>query len=105
MDGDLETAQFFYGKARKADDSNVRVGLASLRSAEGKRLFTVASESNQQVDGELGVYSQDRRRQTGPVELSPRINAPDGVSSVQPETPPSSDVSPAVIPVKTLSSR
>jgi Flp pilus assembly protein TadD len=29
MDGDLETAQFFYDKARKAGDSNIRVGLAS----------------------------------------------------------------------------
>jgi tetratricopeptide (TPR) repeat protein len=65
----LRSAQFFYEKARKADDSNVRVGLASLRSAEGKRLVTVAAESNHQVDGELDTYSQERRRQTGPIEL------------------------------------
>jgi len=60
MDGDLESAQFFYDKARKANDSNVRVGLASLRSAEGKKLNTVATESNQQVDGELDSYSRER---------------------------------------------
>lgn len=105
MDGDLETAQFFYDKARNADDSNVRVGLASLHSAEGKRLLTVAAESNKQVDGELDIYSRDRRRQTGPIELTPRIIAPGGVSSVKPETPSSSDVTSAVIPSVTLSSR
>jgi tetratricopeptide (TPR) repeat protein len=105
MDGDLETAQFFYDKARKAGNSNARVGLATLRSAEGKRLFTVAADSNQQVDGVLDKYSQDRRKQTGPIELTPRNNAPGGVSSVEPEKPSSSDVLPAVIPSVAISSR
>ena len=106
MDGDLETAQFFYDKARQAGNSNARVGLATLRSAEGKRLFTVATDSNHQVDGVLDKYSQDRRKQTGPIELTPRNNAPGGVSSVVPEKPSSSsDVPPAVIPSVAISSR
>jgi hypothetical protein len=105
MDGDLETAQFFYDKARKADDSKGLVGLASLHSAEGKALFTVAADSNQQVDGELDIYSQDRHRQTGPIELMPRVIAPGGVSSVEPETPSHSDVPADVTPTVTLSSR
>jgi len=46
MDGDLETAEFFYGKARTAGDANARVGLATQRLAEGKRLFAVAADSN-----------------------------------------------------------
>ena len=99
-DGDLESAQFFYDKARKADDSNARVGLASLRSAEGKQLVTVAAESNQQIDSELDAYSQERRRQAGPIELTPRIDTPDGVSSLGPEKPSSSE-----LPTVTLSSR
>ena len=105
MDGDLETAQFFYDKARKAGNSNTRVGLATVRSAEGKRLFTVATDSNQQVDGVLDKYSQDRRKQTGPIELTPRNNAPGGVSSVAPEKPSSSDVLPVKIPSVAISSR
>ena len=105
MDGDLESAQFFYEKARKAADSNVRVGLASLRSAEGKRLVTVAAESNHQVDGELDTYSQERRRQTGPIELTPRIIAPVGVSSAAPETPSSSDAPAAETTAVAISSR
>jgi Flp pilus assembly protein TadD len=91
-DGDLETAQFFYDKARKAGNSNARVGLATQHSAEGKRLSTVATDSNQQVDGELDKYSQDRRRQNGPIELIPRDNTPAGDSKVQPEKHSSSDI-------------
>jgi Flp pilus assembly protein TadD len=95
MDGDLETAQFFYDKARKADDSNARVGVATLRSAEGKKLFTVAGDSNQQVDGELDKYSQERRRQTGPIELTLPDNKPGGTSSIPPGKPAASDAPPA----------
>jgi Flp pilus assembly protein TadD len=71
-DGDLETAQFFYEKARKADDSGARVGLATQVPAEGKDLLTVATDSTQKVDYALEQYSQQRRRETGPVELTPR---------------------------------
>jgi Flp pilus assembly protein TadD len=105
MDGDLETAQFFYDRARKAEDSKDLVGLATLQSAEGKSLLTVAADSNQQVDGELDIYSQGRHRQTGPIELMPRITAPDGVSSLRPETPSRSDVPPAAATTVALSSR
>jgi Flp pilus assembly protein TadD len=71
-DGDLETAQFFYEKARKAEDSGERVGLATQRVAEGQDLLTVATDSNQKVDYALEQYSQQRRRETGPIELTPR---------------------------------
>jgi len=87
MDGDMETAEFFYGKARQAPDANARVGLATEQSAEGKKLSAVASESHHQVDGELDRYSQDRRRQTGPIELTPRNQLPDRDSSVPLEKP------------------
>jgi Flp pilus assembly protein TadD len=87
MDGDLETAEFFYEKARKAGDANARVGLATQYAAEGKKLFSVATDSNQQVDSELDKYSQQRRRETGPVELTPRGNGAAGDSGTQPETP------------------
>jgi Flp pilus assembly protein TadD len=76
MDGDLETAQFFYARARKAEDANVRVGLATRRSAEGKRLFAVAVDSDQKVDGKIAQENQARRRQPGPIELKHRDNTP-----------------------------
>ena len=99
-DGDLETAEFFYDKARKAHDSNVRVGLATQHGAEGKRLVTVATESDHQVDGELDQYSQERRRQTGPIELTPRGAAFGGDSSASPEKPSSPDVQPVPLPAQ-----
>jgi Flp pilus assembly protein TadD len=76
MDGDLETAQFYYDKARKAGNSSARVGLATQHSAEGEQLFAVAADSNKLVDGELEKYSQQRRSETGPIELTPRGNSP-----------------------------
>jgi len=85
MDGDLETAQFFYDKARKADNADARVGLATQRVAQGKKLFVVATDSNQQVDGELVKYSEQRHLETGPIELTPR-----GASSSAPPVRPSS---------------
>lgn len=95
MDGDLETAQFFYGKARKAGDANARVGLATVRSAEGKKLVTVAADSGRRVDGELDKYSQDRRKQEIPIELTPRDDVPNGTSRIAPRQP-SSDIPPAI---------
>ena len=92
MDGDLETAQVFYAKARKAGGANDRIGLATQLSAEGKRLSSVATTSNLRVDGKLEIYSQERRRQTGPIELTPRGNEPVGDSSITPAKPTSSDV-------------
>jgi Flp pilus assembly protein TadD len=103
MEGDLETAQYFYDKARKAGDPNIRVGLASKHSAEGKKLSVVATDSDHQVDGELDKYSQDRRRQTGPIELIPRGTPPAGDSSVTPERPLSPDVPQAEAPSVLLS--
>lgn len=94
MDGDLETAQDFYEKARKASGSNQRVGLATQLSAQGEMLSRVATTSNLRVDTKLKLYSEERRRQTGPIELTPRGNVPDGDSSTPPATPSSSDVPP-----------
>ncbi|HMG85036.1 MAG TPA: tetratricopeptide repeat protein [Terracidiphilus sp.] len=71
-DGDLESAQFYYEKAQRADNAGSRVGFASQLSAEGRSLNAVATDSNDKVDGALEIYSQQRRRQTGPVELTPR---------------------------------
>jgi Flp pilus assembly protein TadD len=92
-DGDLETAQFFYEKARRAEDSSARVGLATQRFAEGRDLLTVATDSNQKVDSALEQYSQERRRETGPIELTPR----GGGSELQ-EKQPSTPVPPAESP-------
>jgi Flp pilus assembly protein TadD len=71
-DGDLESAQYFYEKAQHANDAGTRVGFATHLSAEGRSLDAVAIDSNAKVDGAIEIYSQQRRQQTGPVELTPR---------------------------------
>jgi len=76
MDGDLETAEFFYERARKAQDANVRVGLATRRAAEGMNLVAVAADSDQKVDGKIADEDQARRQHPGPVELKHRDNTP-----------------------------
>lgn len=94
MDGDLETAQDFYEKAREADGSNDRVGQATDASAEGRRLSKVAETSNLLVDGQLEIYSQEQRRRTEPVELTPRGSKPGERPSTTPEKPFSSNLPP-----------
>lgn len=84
MDGDLESAQFFYEKAAQASDANARVGLATQNRAEGQRLSTVAGQSNGSVDSALERYSEQRHRQNAPVELTPRGGASTGDASPTP---------------------
>lgn len=90
-EGDLETAQFYYAKARKAGDAGARVGLATQSQAQGQRLGVVARDSDQKVDSALDVYSQNRRGEQGPVELTPRngsdATAPDTDKPAPPATP------------------
>jgi tetratricopeptide (TPR) repeat protein len=86
-DGDLETAQFFYARARKSERANDRVGLATRRSAEGKHLFAVVTESDQKVGDKIILEIQARRQQLGPIELKHRDNTPVVESSVRPEEP------------------
>ena len=83
-EGDLETAKFFYEKARRAQDAGARVGMATDSGAQGKSLFDVASGSDHKVDGVLDIYSIERHRQTGPIELTPRGGASTPESPEQP---------------------
>ncbi len=93
MEGDLETAQFFYEKAAKAQDANAPVGLATQSSAEGRQLLGVAADSDNKVDGALERYSRQRHMQTAPVELTPRGGATNNPAPAQ-QTPSSSQALP-----------
>jgi Flp pilus assembly protein TadD len=97
MDGDLETAEFFYARAQKAEDAKVRVGLATRSSAEGKHLLAVATDSDQKVDGRILQENQARRRHAGPIELKHRDDTPVVEPTVSPDEPQSSIV-PSSVP-------
>jgi tetratricopeptide (TPR) repeat protein len=86
-EGDLETAKFFYEKARRAQDANAPVGMATDSAAQGKPLFSVALGSDHKVDSALGVYSIERHRQTGPIELTPRGGTPEDSAPSAPQQP------------------
>lgn len=95
-EGDLETAQYFYGKAQDAWDGTAVVGNATNHAAEGKPVSSVAAGSGQKVGGELAVYSQERRRQTGPIILVPR-GQPAAPAATPQNTSPSSAPAPAPV--------
>ena len=81
MDGDPESASFFYEKARHAGDAGTRVGFASNQGAEGRRLFEVAADNNDKMDNKMTAAQEARRRRAGPPQLKRRDN-----SIVQPPT-------------------
>jgi Flp pilus assembly protein TadD len=85
-DGDLETAQYYYAKARRAEDASATVGFATQLVAEGQSLDAVAGSSNNKVGDALDIYSQQRRKQTGPVELTPRGAHSNPQLETRPET-------------------
>ena len=75
IEGDRETAQFFYDRARLAGGANATVGVATSRTEEGRKLFAVATDSNAKVEDKV---TQDRnavRRQHEPVVLRRRDNS------------------------------
>ena len=84
IQGDRETAQFFYDRAQELGGANTPVVLATRSSAEGKRLGAVASESDNKVEAKVEQERDVRRQQNEPVRLLRRDN-----SVVQePTTPP-----------------
>ena len=97
-DGDLETANFFYMKARQADDANARIGLATSSLAEGQHLEVVAADSQQKVGGELDRYRQARHTEPGNVELERRDGTPVDTNPAPAPTTPIPSNPPATAP-------
>jgi len=85
--GDEETAQFFYDRARLAQDSGTAVGLATRRNAEGASVAFAANGSSTQVGLKLSDLEQQRRKDNPPVVLRNRDNSP----VVEPSSSPSDE--------------
>jgi len=85
FEGDRETAQFFYDRARQAGDANATVGVATRRDEEGRKLFAVAADSNVKVEAKVTQERDSLRRKHEPVALRRRDN-----SVVDESTPPPS---------------
>jgi Flp pilus assembly protein TadD len=84
MDGDQESATFYYGKAQTAQRADRKVSVATRRDAEGQPVAGVATASDQQVTTQMEAALEQKRREGGPVVLRRRDdNAP-----VQPNSEP-----------------
>ena len=75
LDGDRETAQFFYDRARQSGGATATVGVASRRTEEGKKLFAVAADSDSRVEAKVTQDREAFRRQQEPVVLRRRDNS------------------------------
>ena len=91
-EGDVETANYFYAKARDAGDATARVGLATRMAAEGNALESVAVNNDQETQQKLDEQRERRRRQTGPIELLHRNGTP--VKTSESNLPPPNDQAP-----------
>ena len=87
IEGDRETAQFFYQSARRAYGADARVALATRRSAEGLKLFQVAEDSGSKVETKVGEEHAARRGERQPILLRRRDNTV--VDEPSPAAPPS----------------
>jgi len=75
LEGDRETAQFFYEQARQAGGANATVGVATSRTAEGRKLFAVSEDNNSRVETKVAAERDVLRRQQSPVALRRRDNS------------------------------
>jgi Flp pilus assembly protein TadD len=75
LQGDRETAQFYYDEAGRAGNANVVVGLATRQSAQGQALFQVANKNGEAVTDQLAIERDIRRRQRAPAVLLRRDNS------------------------------
>lgn len=96
-DGDTETAQFFYQRARSADDANAKVGLATRQLAQGSALEAVAGWNDQETEQKIQEQHELKLQQKGPIELLHRNGTP-VVNSKPQAPPPPADQPPPVSP-------
>ncbi|MDT8067807.1 MAG: hypothetical protein ROO76_06525 [Terriglobia bacterium] len=97
MDGDRETAQFFYAKAREGAASDAKVALSTRRDMEGQRMGAVAAVNDQTVDDAMQREMEARRRQGGTATLLTRGNTP-VVEPAEPVHPTHSATDTVLIP-------
>ena len=73
LDGDRESANFYYQKAQNAPHNSDAVAVATRKEAEGQRLNTVADTSSNAVDQKMQQQLAAKRQQGGgPVVLKDR---------------------------------
>ena len=68
LNGDRESADFYYAKAKQADNHERHVTLASRPEDEGKKLVDVADKNDAKAEASIRAEQElNRRRGKGPV--------------------------------------
>lgn len=75
MDGDRETADYYYDRARDANQSGARITLATRKEFEGRKIGEVAENTDNLVLSQIEADREARQRQGGPVVLRRRDNS------------------------------
>ncbi|MGB2605304.1 MAG: hypothetical protein WBC78_17030 [Candidatus Sulfotelmatobacter sp.] len=76
IEGDRETAEFYYDKAQTMPGADATVGLATRRTAEGSKLAQVALDNDAKVETKVSQEQQARRAHNEPILLLRRDNTP-----------------------------
>jgi Flp pilus assembly protein TadD len=85
LDGDRETADYFYTKAQEARQAKSRVALATRKDMEGQPLAVVATTSDQAVDAAQQAALEIRRREA---KTPPALLRRDNTLVIEPSQPP-----------------
>lgn len=75
MDGDKETADYFYDRARNADSRGAHITLATRSDVEGKKIGELAQNTDDLVLNSIAERREELRRMGGPVLLRRRNNS------------------------------
>jgi Flp pilus assembly protein TadD len=84
LDGDRETANFYYEKAQEARRHSAVVTAATRTEVEGKKVQQVADASDQAVAAQLKAQQELKQRQGVPIELKTRPKPPTSQPTDQP---------------------
>jgi Flp pilus assembly protein TadD len=84
LDGDRETANYLYGKARAAENAAMLVGVATRKDAEGRPLYRVSDRNENDVALQMEA-AQAARRQSG---KTVRLKRRDGTPVIEPAKAP-----------------
>jgi Flp pilus assembly protein TadD len=76
IDGDHETADLYYQKARTAERSGAHVTAATRRDVVGMKLEHLAQENDKKVNAVIDSEREAKRRHQGPIQLKRRDNTP-----------------------------
>jgi len=87
LEGDRETAEFFYDRARHSAGASATVGVATRQTAEGRKLFAVADDSDGRVAAKVAQERAALQQLHEPVLLHRRDGSVVDESSPPAPTP------------------